>query len=911
MIQLRIKTEYSFGETYAPISRIIQRLTDIGCKAAAIVDIDGTWGHVPWCKACIAASIKPMLGVDLIVTDNNDLTRMWFIAKNSAGLKELYQFTSEAYHNKIKTKWGSLPRLTKRDVRKMSKNVLKFAGSVFDEDFLIEVGAYLDLNPSSISANFKKKKIANKSSLRLVETSDNNYAYPEDAKIFKVASRAGSKVTPQYILEKVDASDIATDEKIINIAPVLHVDGDLLDICRNGIKQRGLQWNDKYEERLQYELQLIESKNFASYFIIVADMVQFAKQHMLVGPSRGSAAGSLVCYAAQITEIDPIKANLFFERFIDVTRVDLPDIDLDFPDSKRHLVFEYMREKYGDTHVSHIGTLSLYKPRSCLIHACKELGYQPSILGNLTDNVITRTIEDPLVNQCLRDTLKTNAVGVKFAADYPLVAEVASAMEGLVSHTSVHAAGVLVCDDEISNYATVTDDGIAQIDKRSAEYLGLLKIDVLGLRTLSILEDSGVQADWYNLPLDDENVFDLYNNGKMTGIFQFEGAALRSISKDACFCSIDDVNALTAIARPGPMGSGVTEKFVKRMKGATYKPIHPLVEAIMKETYGLPLYQEHTIAIVRDIGNFSWEDTAYIRKAIAKSQGASIFTKMYPMFLKNAVEKGLTEEQALETWELINAMGGYQMNKAHTYSYAVLSYWTAWLKFYHPLEFLAASLKNSKDEESDKNLLREMVKDGVKYVPFDIKLSEESWCVKNEVLYGGFNALTGIGEVKARKYISARNNGELTNKHIEELKKCENPYANLFPIHAKYQALYDAPEQHGILGEIVDIESILQGIKTGEERVFIGELVTKFEKDLNDDYNLQKRGGKKAGGQTKFVDLSIRDDSGTIKCRIAAFNHLSIGKELFDTVPIGSHLLIRAKFFNNASFAFISKWRVL
>lgn len=915
MIQLKIRTEYSFGQTFAPIHRVVERLQEQGCTSAAIVDNASTWGHVPWFKACKAAGIQPILGVELCVSDDDTNHSMWFLVKNKEGLGELYRLTSKSHQQTIPTRTGSIPRLYRKDVAGMSTNILKFAGEVLDGEFLSAVGAFVDLDPSSRILNMKKTNVAQRHSLQLVSVSDNAYAFPQDAEVFELISRAGLKQTPQHIIDitehQVTAEAIATECANLELpmAPMVRAAGDLEQICREGIKFRKMDanWSEEYEQRMQYELELIRSKDFESYFIIVADMVHYAKSHMLVGPSRGSAAGSLVCYLARITEIDPIPPKLYFERFIDVSRTDLPDIDLDFPDDKRQMVFDYMANKYGDNNVAHIGTVSQFKPKSALIQVCKSLNIPPAATAAVKVAMIERSSADSRANNCLQDTLETTKPGQDFIAAYPQ-AKAAQLIEGHASHTGVHAAGLLVCNDEITNYAVVDAHGIAHIDKGAAELLGLLKIDVLGLRTLGVLEDSGVDIDWYNLPFDDPATYEVFNQGRMCGIFQFEGNALRAISRDIEFKTVVEIDAVTALARPGPFGGGVTEKYVRRKNGEPYAPIHPLVEAHMSETYGLPVYQEQTLAIVREIGKFDWKETSTIRKAMSKRMGKEFFDTYWEKFKVGAMSQGIGEKEARATWETINAMGAWQMNKAHTYSYAVISYWTAYLKAHHPLEFAAANLRNAKDEDSAVELLREMVREGIEYVPFDLEKSQLNWSGQDGILYGGFVALKGIGESKAAKLIAARDAGKLTEKQKQEIFKAENIFADIFPFNTNYKHLYENPQANGIASNLCQIVD-LEGVPHNEERVFLGELVYKNARNANEEVNVKKRGGKMERGPLEFIDVRLRDDTGTIGGRVGRFDFERIGRELLESVPVGSHLMIRAKFFNNIRYAFITKWK--
>lgn len=916
MIQLRLRTEYSFGQTFSPIKPLVSRLKELGCRAAGIVDVASTWGHVTWFEECTKAGIQPLLGVECVVNDEETPLRMWFLAATTEGLSELYGALSKAHQQPISVRQGRLPRLYTQDVLNMSGGIFKFAGDITDGAFLAEAGAVVDLNPASRVLNARKRSIAEEHGLPLVHTSDNSYVDPDDKTLFELITRAGVKPTPQHVLPELNAGDFAATivERSRGLqlpkAPMVRAEGNLEQLCRAGIKFRGMEdrWTQEYEDRLMYELELIRSKDFESYFLIVADMCHYAKQHMLVGPSRGSAAGSLVCYLARITEIDPIPPKLYFERFIDVTRTDLPDIDLDFPDNKRQMVFDYMAEKHGAANTAHIGTISQYKPKSALIEVCKALGIPPAATAAVKIAMIERSSADSRANNCLEDTFKETDPGRKFIQQYPQ-AVLSQRIEGHASHTGVHAAGLLVSNEPITKYCVVDAHGIAHVEKGAAEKLGLLKIDVLGLRTLGILEDSGVSIDWYNLPFNDPATYDVFNAGRMCGIFQFEGNALRAISRDVEFKSLTEIDAVTALARPGPFGGGVTEEWVKRKNGKPYEPIHPLVESHMAETYGLPVYQEQTLAIVREIGKFDWKETSTIRKAMSKRMGKEFFDTYWEKFKSGAMSQGISEEAARDTWNTINSMGAWQMNKAHTYSYAVISYWTAYLKAHHAMEFAAANLRNAKDEDSALELLREMVNEGLSYVPFDLERSEANWCAKDGVLVGGFMNLKGVGEAKAAKLIEARNAGKLTPKQRADIEKAPNFFADIFPFRTNYGAYYDNPGSVGINGEVLKISQI-DGSQRGSH-VFLGELIYKNARNANEEVNVKKRGGKKEDGPLDFVDIRLRDDTGMIGARVGRWDFEAIGRELLERVPEGAHLLVRAKFVKGIRFGFITKWRWL
>jgi DNA polymerase III alpha subunit len=565
-----------------------------------------------------------------------------------------------------------------------------------------------------------------------------------------------------------------------------------------------------------------------------------------------------------------------------------------------------MAEKYGVENTAHIGTVSVYRPKSALVQVCKKLNISPSATAAVKVAMIERGSADSRSTSCLEDTLKTTDPGRKLVEMYPQVV-IATELEGHASHTGVHAAGLLVCNDNITNYCTVDDNGIAHVEKGAAEELGLLKIDVLGLRTLGVLEDSGVPIDWYNLKFDDPAAYAVFNSGRYSGIFQFEGSALRSVGGQIDFTSMVQIDAVTALARPGPFGGGVTEKYINRSNGEKYDQLHPAVAQYMSETYGLPIYQEQVMAIVRYIGNFNWEDASFIRKSMAKRLGSEFFNTFYAKFEEGAISNGLTKAQAADIWELIKVMGTWCMNKAHTYSYAIISYWTAYLKAHHPMEFAAANLRNAKDEESAVGLLREMVKEGLKYIPFDIERSEEHWAAKGDVLYGGFMNLHGFGEAKAKKFLEARNAGKLTQKMREDVASAQNIFSDLFPFRTKYGQMYDDPSGNGLGGELSHIEDF-DGSQFGSH-LLLGEIIYKNLRDINEDVNVKKRGGKVEKGQPTFIDLRLRDDTGEMLARIHRFDYKRIGEELFNTIPEGAHLLVRLKICRGIKFGIIEKWK--
>lgn len=892
-VVLSIQTEYSFGKTYAPLDKIVSYLAANGVTHAGIVDND-TWGHVKWYNACKAMGITPLLGVSSIVSDVDDqIPRMWFLARNSEGLSELYQAISRSYHQKVKHRFGSSPRLYTSDVLDMSENILIFLGDIFSESFARKLAEKRKYVYADITVNGSQfiNSIKLNLGLPIVDISNNSYVTAADKDLIQYLpfcdsslKDKGIQITDIYF-ENINYIAALCSDLTLPRAPMIDVPGDLESECYAAIPQRFPNgFPEEYERRLQHELSEIKAKNFDKYFLLVQDMVSYSKKHMLVGPSRGSAASSLVCYLLRITEIDPIPPGLMFERFIDKSRTDLPDIDLDFPDDKREIVISYLFNRYGSSHVARLGNVTYYKPKSALLQVARMMGVPSDELVNFKKKI------DFSPNDNLRDLFSKTNEGLSLSQKYPDLLR-ASALEGHAVRSGIHAAGVLVCNDDITKYCVIDDTGVAHLDKKDIEQLNLLKIDVLGLRTLSVIEGTGLTPDWYSLPLNDRGALDVFNSRRFCGIFQFEGNTMRSVANRMSFNSIQDIDAITALARPGPLNAGVTNEWLNRHAGARYTVESKEVFDLLHLTYGLPLYQEDTMRIVREIGEFDWAETSKVRKAISKSQGASAMAAMHDKFMFNAVQKhGLAPVSAAHLWGEITAMGAWQMNKAHTYSYAVVSYWTAWLKAYYPLEFAASTLRHAKDDESAISLLRELSLEGVKYVLFDPEKSQADWAVVDGQLVGGFKVFTGVGDSTAERLVAKRDAGQLTITDLNNLRCKGSIFDGILNFTEKYIDFYSG--KANVRGNVYFLNQIPEGLPHNSERVFLGKIKSVNRKGFN------------------CVDYRIYDDSGEINIRFNGQIYVSFAA-LLQQLGIDDEILVRAKFYNGYRFGFAIKVKKL
>lgn len=891
---INIRTEYTFRNTFGHIAAVAQSCADKGLKVACIADADNTFGHVQWKKACGKAGIKPAYGIRMRVYESIErdrkLSARWhtFIALNTEGLREIYRLVSTSsdeehfYYN---------PRLSQQDVDGVSSNVL-----VLNE--------FNTLAPDNIYVPIDEDHL-------YYAGFDNYYPDIEDRKIYELsAERCESKTTAQHILTKEEWLRIYPKQELVwsctedallattadlELAPMVKYEGkfDIKEQCTIGAQIRGLDLEDPiYKARVKLELDLIESKNFTDYFAVVADMVNYAKQHMLVGPSRGSSAGSLVCYLLGITEIDPIPFGLIFERFIDVTRLDLPDIDIDFPDNKREIVIDYLKEKYGVDNVAHIGVVSRLKPKSAIGEFAKALGIPTWETQAVKDAIIERSGGDARAAMCIKDTLESTDVGREFIEKFPAMGYVAD-IEAHARHSGVHAAGILVCNEPVTHYTGFNSrDNISMVDKKDAEDLNLLKIDILGLRTLTVLEETleqiGLGFNWlYSLPLDDQATFDVFNEMRLAGIFQFEGYALQSLTRQMTIEEFNDIVAITSLARPGPLHCGGATDFVERRTGR--KKVQYLDDSIIpytEETFGTIVYQEQVLQISREVGNLSWEDTNQLRKALSKSLGEEFFNTYKVKFMKGAVDNGVDTSNADAVWSTMCTFGSWAFNKSHAVSYGLISYWTAYLKAHHPLEFAVATLNNVRDDAQGIKVLRDMVKnEELNYVAFDKESSVARWSVTGDKLVGGLMNVKGIGEKKAAAIVNKRKAGKPQTPAMQKaLDNAATPYDDIFPVETRFGDYYLHPSKYNVTSGTI---SHINDVEKDGTFIFIGKLVDRNLRDLNEYGNVAKRGGKLEKSHTLFLNLTLEDDTDSIICTIDRYKYEKIGKAIAESGKIG------------------------
>lgn len=896
-----VRTEYSFRSAFGTVEMCLDRLPNGG-----IIADSGTWGHVDWAKASAKAGKPFGLGVRLRISDEAEGKSNWreliIVPTSAAGLRDLYGLVTLA--NKQFHHW---PRLRPQQIG-AGDWILVAAPGRSGEAPPLPPGILKPFVPGALLGND-------------LAFSDNFYPSPEDRRAwaFSLGHLAYTSNAPAHVmthselrsagapnlgLELLERCAGVVPPKAENIRfPVADAMRELKARCSAEMVKRNLKGVAVYDERYEREMNLVAEKGFADYFLVIADMIAWAKQRMLVGPGRGSSAGSLLCWLMRVTEVDPIVHGLLFERFIDANRFDLPDIDIDFPDSGRASVLEYLAEKYGQAQVAHIGTVMKYKPKSALTDVAKQLRIPDWELKGLKDTIIERSSGDSRANDCLRDTVEASPVGKELLAKYPDL-DVAFELEGKCRQTGTHAAGMIIANAPVEEFCAIGRDRVAQIDKKAATDLNILKIDALGLRNLSILDTAcelvGKHRDFlYGLSLDDPKVFKVFNDRRFTGIFQFEGYALQSLASQITFREFNDIAALTALARPGPLGGGEATRWVERHEGREEpRPPHPAIADITKETFGTILYQEQVMVVTRKLGGFSWADTAAIRKLMSDRKGEESFRKFEALFMEGAKGNGVSLEDATKIWKAINSFGSWAFNKSHAVVYGLVSYWCGYMKALYPLEFACACLRHNRGDDAVLLYLRELSRDGVEYVAFDPERSVEDWAVVDGRLIGGLLGIPGIGEKTAKAILNRRANGLKLSEGQAKLLARESIYASAFPTRKKFGHIYADPARAGIrlapLCELAEAEGHV---------VVIAKLLKKATRDMNDDRFLEKRKGQRLTGDAlTMLIMHVADDSGRVICIVDRFKYKDYGAKIADEGIVGkTWLMIRGRI-NDARF---------
>ena len=600
---------------------------------------------------------------------------------------------------------------------------------------------------------------------RKISFVDYNLFIQTRAEIEADFNKAGINRTDIYIntmeiASKIEEYDFYQGLDLLPV-PKTNADQKLRQMALEGLKRLDLDKEQVYLDRIEEELSIIKDKSFASYFLVVADMVNWAKDNnIMVGPGRGSAAGSLVCYALGITDVDPIEYDLLFFRFINPERNDFPDIDTDFEDRRRKEVKDYLKKKFK--HVASISTYTYFKDKGVIRDAARVFMVPLSDVNRALKQV--DTFEDYI------DSPNTK----EFRLKYPEVTWLAEKLRGKIRSVGVHAAGVVVAKDDLRKFAPVesradSDDDVSgripvvAYDMDTVADIGLIKMDALGLKTLSVIADtlksikdrSGKQINLSEIPLDDNKVYKTLSEGYTKGVFQAEATPYTNLLIKMGVDKFEDLAASNALVRPGAMNT-VGASYIKRKHGQeAVQYVHNIMKPFTENTYGVIIYQEQVMQACVHLGGMTWAEADKVRKIIGKKKDAKEFDQFKDKFIQGA-EKHISKKQAQHLWHDFEAHAGYSFNRSHAVAYSMLSYYTAWLKTYYPLEFMFSILKNENDKDVRTEYLIEAKRLGLKVLLPHINESDIYFSLQKDSIRFGLAEVKFISDSIANKIIEKR-----------------------------------------------------------------------------------------------------------------------------------------------------------
>lgn len=723
-----------------------------------------------------------------------------------------------------------------RGDERAARKVMQRFQRIFGDRYYLETQQFPELKRSG-EINTWLEQEAKRTGIKLAATSDCHYPFPDDNEMQKILHAAGRNTGTVAAAEAGWEYDIRltlpTSDKFIfdrlrgtglsasGAQQAIASTGEILDRCNvllptmdrvrypldvepsykegmsnvdmirvwlnDGWKYRKFNKMPKdkqraYVERVEYELGLIVSKDFVDYFLMLSDAVRATKDAGIpVGPARGSAAASLVCYLLRITEIDPmLYPQMMFERFIDPNRHDLPDVDLDFDDDQRDYVRQHMIKRYGADRVGNIGTYTRYRGKNSIDDVARVYEIPKFEADKVKEVLVERSGGDSRFDASLEDTIAQFPQAQEVFERYPILNR-AIQLEGNLKGFGVHAAGVVVGAKPLHEYvATYARDNVGKekktlqvlsVDKYDGEYLGLLKLDALGLQTMGMiriaLELIGMSLeDLYAISMEDEKTLDAFRRADVVGIFQFEGRTTRMVCQEVApttFLELCDINALS---RPGPLHSGSTGDYIAVKHGRQkVEHLHPLVDELTHYSQYQIIYQEQILALCRNVGKFPWVHASEIRKVISQKKGEAAFNKLYQTFLEGSRSQGIDDVLADKIWKKLVTSGTYAFNMAHCVSYSMLAFWCQWLKQHHPLAFYAAQLRKTKPDPkkmNDVQLMRDISDErygrSYRIYPPQLEGSSETWEIapQGDGVQAGFLQIKGIGEKYATAIVEQR-----------------------------------------------------------------------------------------------------------------------------------------------------------
>src|SRR5438552_498865 len=714
-VHLHLHTEFSLLDGACRIDELLDQASTLKMPAIAVTEHGNMFSSVIFHDHARQHGIKPILGCEVYVAPGSRLTKSGNPGETANHLVLLAE-TNEGYHN-----------------------LIKLVSAGYTEGFY-----YKPRIDKELLAAHSKGLIGLSSCLK-GEVAE-GLSHQQERKALEAAAAYRDILGPEHFFLEMQ-----------------------WHVTRDGFAQRLLRLKqlqaagllrhtiEEYETRLSYEIDMIRQMKYPGYFLIVWDFIRYAREHGIpVGPGRGSAAGSLVAYCLRITDVDPIDFGLIFERFLNPERVSLPDIDIDFCERRRGEVIDYVTRKYGRENVAQIITFGTMKAKAVIRDVGRVLEMPYADVDRIAKQI------PPALDMTLEKALAENPVLKDMWTKDPKVKEVieiGKRLEGMSRHASVHAAGVVIAPGPITDYAPLykgqRDELTTQWNMKEVERVGLLKMDFLGLSTLTLIDDclkeikrtEGIDLDIDSIPLDDPKTYKLFADGQTYGVFQFESSGMRELLRKAKPDRLDDLIALNALYRPGPLKSGMVDDFISRKQGKTeVKYELKQLEPILADTYGVIAYQEQVMRIAAVLAGFTMGQSDVLRKAMGKKD-PKVMAKQRQAFMDGARANGINEKKATKIFDLMEFFAGYGFNKSHSTTYAWVAYQTAYLKANYPRHFMAALLTiEAANTDKLSMYLGECRDIGVPILVPDINTSQLAFTVEPEGVRFGLCAVKNVGE---------------------------------------------------------------------------------------------------------------------------------------------------------------------
>ncbi|MGB9847637.1 MAG: DNA polymerase III subunit alpha [Minisyncoccia bacterium] len=907
---LHVHSHYSLLDGLAKIDELVLRAKELGYDSLALTDHGAMYGIPEFYKTATQNGIKPILGVEVYVALENRFQKrakidsksyhLTLLAKNYEGYKNLMKLITRAHLEGFYYK----PRVDKELLEEYKEGVIALSGclageiprkilanrldeaeekikeyqKIFGDDFYLEINYHPKIEESKIVKE-QLIRLSKKLGVPAVATYDTHYLKPEDAEAHEIllAVQTGNKIfeedrltlsaddfslCPQQTIEELfyDFPEAIENTQLVSnkcdvqlvfgktLLPFFEVslgetpESYLRKLCEENLPKRYKNVTPEIIQRLNYELEIIQKTGFASYFLIVQDFVNWAKSNgIVVGPGRGSAAGSIVSYLLNITDIDPIKYDLLFERFLNPERIQMPDIDMDFADTRRDEVVQYLRNKYGENRVAQIITFGTMAARAAVRDTGRALGLSYSFCDSIAKLIpFNATLDEALNNVVELKNLYDRDPDVKRLIDS------AKKLEGVARHASIHACGIVITREEITNYTPLQrapqDENsiITQYDMYSLESLGLLKMDLLGLRNLTIIEDAlklieqteNIKIDFSNIDEKDKKTFELLQKAETVGVFQLESAGMRRYLKELKPTDMEDLIAMISLYRPGPMD--LIPHYIARKYGKekiTY--LHPKLEPILKKTYGIAIYQEQLLQIAKDLAGFTLGEADILRRAIGKKI-KSLLDAQKQKLINGMVERGISQQIAEKIWDFIEPFAEYGFNRSHSASYAQIAFRTAYLKAHYPLEFMAALMNNEAVEiERTAELVNECRRMKIEILPPDINESYEKFSVvkeKNAIRFG-LSAIKNVGAAIVADIIRERKNNGIFKDMKDFLQRICHKDLNKKSLESLIKAgVFDSLAERG---ELLNNLDCLLEYNQEVKKIAVSPQVNLFSKEMS------------------------------------------------------------------------------